>query len=581
MSRYLRDYDEERVKDSKEDIDTLLVFAGLFSAVLTAFIIVSYALLQPDTSTLTVQLLAQISMQLSAGGVGMNGTLPLISASNASFQPPASALRINGLWFASLTFSLITASLGMLVKQWLREYMAGEMISAKERCRVRHFRNRGIVRWRVFEIAAFLPMLLQLSLILFFVGMLDFIRLADSTLCWIIASIVSLYLLFYASTTVSPIFSARSPFKTPLLKPVFSAVRNLLKQTKLYFTRHFLHVTDYAIPFEEHQMRKRNDLDVEMIMAADATFMDPQFFDNVQLCVRDLESTTIITCVRLLMEQRVGSPLASLRTAEFAFWRLSYSERLTAVSMLFDTVHAPLLAALEGRRKSLHWAPWMDEAMFGLYMSIRANLDLGSRTVSPPALMTMLLSYKVEFAEHLLVTLCETRMITHLFMPNKRLRYLPLSLPPEALDNMFAAATRLFTTKECKPIELWTLLLRFLKNLPDDILYQSEIELHHFTEIVAQAITEDIPNCDFHRHLHLQVLASGETKFLANRIHPAVSSSLIFALQDDQWDGPRQALERRGATKDWGHLTGHMEQHKYVHLPESTVRVLTSRYSVV
>ncbi|KAI0821282.1 hypothetical protein BC629DRAFT_442168 [Irpex lacteus] len=49
----VREYDEDRIKSTKEDIDTLLVFAGLFSAVLTAFLIESYQRLLPDTAAQT------------------------------------------------------------------------------------------------------------------------------------------------------------------------------------------------------------------------------------------------------------------------------------------------------------------------------------------------------------------------------------------------------------------------------------------------------------------------------------------------------------------------------------------------
>ncbi|KAG7100289.1 hypothetical protein E1B28_002062 [Marasmius oreades] len=62
--------DDDLVNGYKDDIDTLLVFAGLFSAVVTAFTIESYKWLQEDpadtTSMLlntTVMLLTQIVQQ--------------------------------------------------------------------------------------------------------------------------------------------------------------------------------------------------------------------------------------------------------------------------------------------------------------------------------------------------------------------------------------------------------------------------------------------------------------------------------------------------------------------------------------
>jgi hypothetical protein len=75
--------DENMVKDYQEEIDTLLVFvrlphhlfilgpitltaqAGLFSAVLTAFVVESYQSLQEDYTKTSADLLRQISHQLA------------------------------------------------------------------------------------------------------------------------------------------------------------------------------------------------------------------------------------------------------------------------------------------------------------------------------------------------------------------------------------------------------------------------------------------------------------------------------------------------------------------------------------
>lgn len=122
MAGHIREADRAKIEDFEEDIDTLLVFAGLFSAVLTAFIIESYKTLQVDPADATVQLLQQISMQLNSFAVNgnyINATIPLPSTSEP-FTPAPSAVRINGFWFASLILSLIAASFSMLVKGWLQ-----------------------------------------------------------------------------------------------------------------------------------------------------------------------------------------------------------------------------------------------------------------------------------------------------------------------------------------------------------------------------------------------------------------------------------------------------------------------------
>ncbi|KAJ7249082.1 hypothetical protein B0H12DRAFT_1301064, partial [Mycena haematopus] len=54
-------YNRVLVESWKSDMEGLLIFAALFSAALTAFIIESYLSLNPDSGDLTVQLLEQIS----------------------------------------------------------------------------------------------------------------------------------------------------------------------------------------------------------------------------------------------------------------------------------------------------------------------------------------------------------------------------------------------------------------------------------------------------------------------------------------------------------------------------------------
>ncbi|KAJ7849042.1 hypothetical protein B0H13DRAFT_1480029, partial [Mycena leptocephala] len=86
-------YDKSLVESWKSDMEGMLIFAGLFSASLTAFIIESYKTLILDSGDSTVQLLAQISNQLAAAGNGSNFTLP----EPTHFTPPASSLVCNAL----------------------------------------------------------------------------------------------------------------------------------------------------------------------------------------------------------------------------------------------------------------------------------------------------------------------------------------------------------------------------------------------------------------------------------------------------------------------------------------------------
>ena len=94
--------------------------SGLFSGVITAFIIDSYKNLSPDSGTTTVALLARISEQLAAAS---NGSHAAALVPTNSFQPTWAAIRVNILWFFSLALALTCALAATLVQQWARNYL--------------------------------------------------------------------------------------------------------------------------------------------------------------------------------------------------------------------------------------------------------------------------------------------------------------------------------------------------------------------------------------------------------------------------------------------------------------------------
>ncbi|KAF8186143.1 hypothetical protein K438DRAFT_1536537, partial [Mycena galopus ATCC 62051] len=112
-------YDSGLVESWKADMEGMLIFSGLFSSSLTAFIIESYQNLVPDTSSTTIDLLSQISQQLSAQSNGSQFTF----SPSPPFEVPTSALLCNGLWFVSLGLSLTCALLATLVEQWARDFL--------------------------------------------------------------------------------------------------------------------------------------------------------------------------------------------------------------------------------------------------------------------------------------------------------------------------------------------------------------------------------------------------------------------------------------------------------------------------
>ncbi|ESK86446.1 hypothetical protein Moror_4919 [Moniliophthora roreri MCA 2997] len=240
-------YDEDMVKKWKEDIDTLLVFGGLFSAVVTGFTIESYKRLSEDPQDTTVALLAQISQQLR--DPNMNITRPDLDA----FHPGPSLVLINCFWFLSLILALMSALLALLCKQWLREHMwetVAHTRTTAESLALRQLRRDSLEKWRVPQFIALTPILLQVALLLFFAGLLDFawnLNLALFVIClvasgiggglYIITALLPLVTNIYADICHTdaefPIFRFVCPYKSPQAWAVYHFFCTVLRQLLL------------------------------------------------------------------------------------------------------------------------------------------------------------------------------------------------------------------------------------------------------------------------------------------------------------------------------------------------------------
>ncbi|KAK7043852.1 hypothetical protein VNI00_008017 [Paramarasmius palmivorus] len=209
ISKVVEKYDEEQVKGWKEDIDTLLVFAGLFSAVVTAFLIEAYQKLEEDPADKTVALLEKL-VSLQQPNISQTAA---ISSDLNPFTPDASTIRINCFWLLSLIFSLTSALFGLLCKQWLREYQREPPTSSPaEALALRQLRRDSFEKWGVPGFLSALPILLEIALLFFFAGILD--------LLW------GLHHIPFVVSTVAVTVSAGLYFITTLL-PTLSVPKRL------------------------------------------------------------------------------------------------------------------------------------------------------------------------------------------------------------------------------------------------------------------------------------------------------------------------------------------------------------------
>ncbi|KAJ3876872.1 hypothetical protein F5051DRAFT_466309 [Lentinula edodes] len=165
-------YDDEMLGGFKDTIDSLLVFAALFSGVVTTFVTVTITAFQPNYSQITATLLVeQVQLLRAAGNLTAINAIPSTTLNPDDASPGTNDIWINGLFFASLSLALATALLSVLVKQWLQAYSSMSFGNAKEKALIRQYRIAGFEKWQVPEIIGTLPLILHASLALFLIGL--------------------------------------------------------------------------------------------------------------------------------------------------------------------------------------------------------------------------------------------------------------------------------------------------------------------------------------------------------------------------------------------------------------------------
>ncbi|KAI0673931.1 hypothetical protein C8Q78DRAFT_661106 [Trametes maxima] len=237
----VKTYNDELVQRWKEEMDTLLVYAGLFSAVLTAFNVQSYQLLQPAPTDPTLAVLQRISAQLTSFSVNpsfINSTQPALSEEdiNPPFSPPISAVWINTLWFSSLVCSLASASIALMVKQWLHELSVGVSGTSRESARIRQYRLNSLKRWRVGGIVIIIPILLQLGLVLFLAGLVLLLWTLHVTVASVASGLVGILFIFLGVTTVLPVLKVNCCYRSPQAVGIFiflRAIRRTIQGTMI------------------------------------------------------------------------------------------------------------------------------------------------------------------------------------------------------------------------------------------------------------------------------------------------------------------------------------------------------------
>ncbi|KAL0959290.1 hypothetical protein HGRIS_014555 [Hohenbuehelia grisea] len=233
------DFDADMVEKASDGLDLLLVFAGLFSAVLTTFVVQTSQSLSSDHAAISASLLLElVSIQRAMANGTSIASIPLTDTTSG---PSRGDVWVNALWFTSLTLSLSTALLAVLVRQWLHQYTAITYGTSRDRSLIRQYRNDGLMKWRVTVIISVLPVLLHVALGLFLVGLVIFLAPLSLAVAWTVASITFLVYAAYTISNILPLVNSQCPYRTPfsdILHTIWLSALALWAPISRSFIRH-------------------------------------------------------------------------------------------------------------------------------------------------------------------------------------------------------------------------------------------------------------------------------------------------------------------------------------------------------
>jgi hypothetical protein len=161
--------------------------------------------------------MVRLQRATSTGG-NANAVPPSPLTHDTTFAPMKRDIWLNGIWFVSLGLTLSTALITGMIKQWLHFYLADISGTPKDRASIRQFRYAGLSIWGVPPIIEMLPVLMNASLLLFFIGLVLFIQGLSGAegITAVVILMTCILFLFYLTSSLLPMWKPQCPYKTSL-----------------------------------------------------------------------------------------------------------------------------------------------------------------------------------------------------------------------------------------------------------------------------------------------------------------------------------------------------------------------------
>ncbi|KAH8099500.1 hypothetical protein BXZ70DRAFT_894650 [Cristinia sonorae] len=244
------EYDREFLERYKEDMSTTMIFSGLFTAVTATIASMSISNLSQDPNLFTQILLHNIFVSLNNTGEFIQMDMPLLPWTG----PSKSVIWSQTFLYLSLVCSLLVALGAVLATQWLSRYKAvDERGSVEDRGKRRQQKFDGLQAWgfRIFLEA--LPLLLQLSLLLFGISLCAYMWSQQRFIAGVLMFVNAFGGLLWVYTVVVSTIYPESPYDTPLsdfLQASAKRARKAATSNPSTFNAARIQITTYVFHFK-------------------------------------------------------------------------------------------------------------------------------------------------------------------------------------------------------------------------------------------------------------------------------------------------------------------------------------------
>jgi hypothetical protein len=280
--------------------------AALFAGFMSAFLIELLGRLEQDPMDIIQDVLIYQTHMMRNSSLG-----PYVPS---DFSPPEHIVIVNALFYASLGVMLLAAFIAMLIKSWVREFDRGlrAMSLPEQRAKTREFRYLGMKRWKLSEVVGILPLLIQISILLFSIGLVLFLFHISEPSFRVTTAIFGIGVLYYAMTTSISVFVTSSPFHSPLSR----TLATVYQRAHAYFSQLYYHTVFPEMDIAPATAMGRVRQAILIILHKSAPYLEKSFEDPITK--KTLDEVQLSTVASAL--QRVYQSAPNSQHSEALHW---------------------------------------------------------------------------------------------------------------------------------------------------------------------------------------------------------------------------------------------------------------------